>query len=239
MAGIRRLTHVIQTVRAIRFRRHWNRLRARWRLHRMEWNGRLRPLEPPPGYEHYYSEEELFPGLKSRGPPPQNFQEWLTRMRGAFRIYKHHYYPDPELTKIEETLFKGEDVDIDEVVQRMRTMAQESSKDLHKYKRKVEETVDSFTDNVQEKIKKNRPAAEVWFNNRMEILNASMAEFSTGYKEGADGSLQWMNFLNIKGDDDNEDLDAFKAHADNKPIRYEAQEHSEQSKQSERNPEKS
>lgn len=237
MVRFSKITDVIRTIHGSgpRFRRHWNRLRARWRLHRIEWNGRLRPLEPPPGYEHYYSAEEMFPGLKASGPPPKDFRDWLYHMRGAFRLYKHHYFPDPEITRIEQTLFKENEVDVDQALQRLRTMVKDSTKDAHKYKRKVEQAVDNFTDNLQEKIKENRPAAEEVFKNRMDVLKASMVEFSTGYKEGVDGSLQWAKLFDAD-DDDDDDLDAFKSHPDNRPIRYEAR---QQSEQSERNPEKS
>lgn len=186
----------------------------------------MRPLEPPPGYEHYYSMEEMFPTRKEPGSPPKNFWEWLERVRFALRLYKHYYFPDPELTKIENMLFREEEVaitkdDIDKAVQHVRTAVQESTKDVDKYKRQVEKVVDDFTDNVQETIKQNRPLAEQVFNNRMDVFKASMAEFSTGYKEGLDGSLQWMKIFDT---DEEENLDAFKSHPDNRPIRYEVQE---------------
>lgn len=182
----------------------------------------------------------MFPGLKESGPPPKGFRDWLYHMRGAFRLYKHYYFPDPEITKIEKAMFKeDEEVDVQKSLQRLRTMAKESAKDAHVYKRKVEQAVDNFTDNIQEKIKENRPAAEEVFKNRMDVLKTSMVEFSTGYKEGVDGSLQWAKLFNADEGDDDDDLDAFKAHSDNMPIRYEVQKQSEQSEQPKQNSEKS
>lgn len=212
--------------RQAQIRRHWRRLRARWRLHRIEWNGRRRPLEPPPGYEHYYTPEEMFPGLKHAPPPPKNPKEFFERLRTAWRIYIHYYYPDPELTKIEKSWSTQNDESPEETYERVKDFVKTSQQNMDNYKHRVEQVVDKFTDDVQAKVREKRPQVQELIKNRMEVLKASMTAFSVGYKETVEGRLDWMPTVDLS-DKDDDHFNTLHTRTDNKPVRYEAQTKSE------------
>lgn len=208
-----------KTVYRFPFRRHIRRARARYRLHRMEWDGRYRSLEPPKGYEHYYSLEEMFPGFKDEPKPSKNFAEWRKRMHLAWRFYLYQYFPDrdPEMAELERRLFplqnkKKEDKKVEEEVDQFVDGVGKKVKQVEKEAIKV-------ADNVKKGWDENRPEAELFLKDRAEIMKVAVSEFTEGYHEVVSGKFK---FSDLKIPSINEDEDDFKVpEADNLPLRYE------------------
>lgn len=105
---MKRVLSIARRLWTFPYRRHVRRAHARWRLHRIEWNGRHRPLDPPKGYEKYYTAEEMFPGLRDKETwKPKTFREHLHRLHIAWRLYRHQYTgADEEMERFQNYIFK-------------------------------------------------------------------------------------------------------------------------------------
>lgn len=160
--------------------RHLRRLRARWRLHRMEWDALHRPLEPPPGYERFHTLEAVFPGLRDNPKPPKDWAEFKRRLRGAWKLYKHDYISDPEITEMEARWEKQKEK------KRYRVIAK-----LHEKSERFVDTsidkADEIASDVVEGIKEKKPAVQKLMKNRVAVLQQALNEFSEGYSEAVSG----------------------------------------------------
>lgn len=207
-----------QRLRQIPVRRHVRRLRARWRLHRIEWNGRQRPLEPPPGYEHFYTKEEMFPGLKYHPKRSKSISQFLQRFRLAVRLYIHSFKSDPELIKMEKRLLaklkKKKHIDGEQE----DSFLQELEIKAYEMRDRAGKSFDDVVDEVKIGIKEGRPAAERLVKDRAEVLKKALDEFALGYKEAVSGEMKMPLFFN---DDDDDDFDFKLPEDDNLPLRYE------------------
>lgn len=166
-----------------------------------------RPLEPPPGYEHFHTKEAVFPGLRHKGKKIENWAQFKQSLCGAWRLYKHNYYPDPEITKIEESM--------DLVDQKMRERAM--TKFLKKgeaFANKGIDTAQEVASDVAEEIRDKRPVAERILRDRVAVLREAMHEFAEGYYEAASGKRTLWGEVPY-----DEDL----VREDNRPLRYEAE----------------
>lgn len=207
-----RILTFLRNLRLLPVRRHLRRLRARWRLHQIEWYGRMRPLDPPKGYEKYYELEAVFPALKTQPPPAKNFAEFRKRMHIAWRLYKHYYFPDPELAKLELEIQHREDRELEKDADEMLKKAKARASG---FKFEAERTIDNFVDKAEAGFEANRPEAEQLVKNRAEILVAAMNEFAAGYNEAVAGKIKLFKI---------DQMDEFEIpEPDNLPVRYEAQ----------------
>lgn len=203
----------LANLRQVPVKRHWRRLQARWRLHRMEWDGRGRPLEPPPGYEHYYTKEEMFPGFKHRPLPSKNLKEFGTRLARAWKFYRHHYVHDPEMAEIIQKLEKSS---IKFKYDMARHSANESEANWRKESEKASKLIQKIGGDAKVEFDSKRPEVEQILKDRTMVLKDALGEFAIGYKEGVSGPLEWLNMADF--DDDSFEVPS----VDNMPVRYEA-----------------
>lgn len=146
----------------------------------MEWAALHRPLEPPPGYEHFHTKEAVFPGLRHKGKKIENWEQFKESFRGAWRLYKHHYYPDPEITKIEERM------DLIDQKEREKAMTNFLKKG-EKLANKGIDTAQEVASDIADEIRDKRPAAERILSDRVAVLREALHEFAEGYHEAASG----------------------------------------------------
>lgn len=129
----------------------------------MEWNGRYRPLEPPKGYEKYYTQEEMFPGLRDKETwKPKTLREHMYRLHITWRLYRHQYTgTDEEMERFQNYIFKPfrttnideEEEDIDHhVTNNIKTNNKEKSIVMTKPNNYKEEEIDrhEFEQKIQE-----------------------------------------------------------------------------------------
>ena len=165
----------------IRFSAAIRRLRARWRLHRMEWDGMLRPLQPPKGYEHMYTLEAVFPGLSEKWNKRESTEEYIRDLKLAWRLYKHDYRHDPDMEKLLELLNESDQKERD---RKVKQWIQEGIK----MRDKTREAIDDMTTTLQEQ----KPEVERIVKNRVGVLRESLSEFSEGYREGREQDLSFL-----------------------------------------------
>lgn len=172
----------------------------------MEWAAMHRPLQPPPGYEHFHTKEAVFPGLRNQPKKIESWEQLIDGLRGAWRLYKHDFYPDPEITKIEERLQliekKKRDRKIANLFRRGEAFANKSMD-------RAQETAADVAEEIQDK----RPAFERLVKSRIVVLRKALHEFSEGYYETASGRRTFWGEAPY-----DEDL----VRKDNRPVRYEA-----------------
>jgi hypothetical protein len=161
-------------------RRGLRRLYARWRLHRMEWNGMQAPLTPPPGYEKYTEFSDALPGLQGV-QPIQSYAHFREVLGKAWKLYLHHYWPDPDIIAAEEAAAKERD---SALAGHARNIARERAK-LVRSTRKV-------VANARE----NLPSSAGVLTDRLAVLHEALEEFMVGYKEASSGEVDILG--NIK-----------------------------------------
>lgn len=153
-------------------RRGLRRLRARWRLHRMEWNGMQAPLEPPPGYESFVVGEDVISRLMG-GRTIRSWSHFRTTLREGWKLYKHQYFPNPELVEEERRAEQQREAMIDEL-----------GKQRSKSRREIEKEAKSLF----EHIKDAAPKSTGELGGRLDILQTAIDEFMIGYTETSTGS---------------------------------------------------
>lgn len=156
--------------------RGWRRLRARWRLHRIEWNAMHAPLEPPPGYEHMHTREAVFPGLRV-AKKINSWADFRDIMRGAWKIYMHYFIPDREVERYEQHVLGTR-------AARKGERAEEAGERAGKTVRKGLELMED----VETVVKRNQPDAERFVRHRLSLVKDAMSEFSEGFAETASGA---------------------------------------------------
>lgn len=165
-----------------RIYRGMRRLRARWRLHRMEWAEMHTPMNVPPGYEEFATLRSNLPGLAAV-PPIKSWAHFKLVFRAAWRMYKHDYFPDPELAAKEE----------DEQKERKQLEKVEKAK-----RRRYQKKILADGREVVGIVKDSLPDSQQAFEERLDILNLSLEEFMAGYGETSTGvtSLLGENMYN-------------------------------------------
>lgn len=162
----------------------------------------------------------MFPGLKDRGRRPKNMKEFIETFRLAVKLYKHSFFPNPEITKLlkklKATIRKRKEIDVEEE----GSLFDEIKRKTSKLQDKTGKSLDDFVDQVEVGIKDGRPFAENLVRNRGDVLQKALEQFGVGYKEGVSGDLNFSFFSN----DDADDFGDFELpEEDNLPVRYEAQ----------------
>lgn len=185
--------------------RHLRRARARWRLHRMEWAAMHRPLQPPPGYERFHTREAVFPGLRDQPKPAKDWAEFRERLRGAWRLYKHDYVPDPEITAREERRARQRQTKRERVAAKL---AQKGERLVRTGLDKAEEAASGIAEGVRDQ----RPAVERLLKDRVAVLQEALTEFSEGYFEAVSGRRSFWGDYPY-----NESV----VRKDNRPVAYE------------------
>ena len=166
----------------------------------MEWNNLHAPLQPPKGYEHYHTEQAVFPGLKH----PVKFasvREFTDAMRGAWKIYMHHYRHDPEVQQWFDKLGEEEA----EWYTKRGERAGEFAGDV----------VARGRQNIQkmgEDLKAARPGGQRFLKDRTTVLQNAVSEFAAGFYETVDGN---KNIWGLTPEEEDED-----ALAKNVPVVY-------------------
>jgi hypothetical protein len=165
-------------------RRGLRRIYARWRLHRMEWNGMHAPLMPPPGYEKYTELREALPGLQDV-QPVQSFAHFKILMAESWKLYMHHYIPDPDIVREEEAAeekkWSKRDADIAAI-----------AKEHAKLRRK--------TKKIMTNARQHIPMAQEALSGRLAILNESLNEFMVGFKEASSGQVDALGRVRYSPD---------------------------------------
>lgn len=152
-------------------RRGLRRLKARWRLHRIEWNAMHAPMEPPPGYESYATMREAVPAF-SVFQEIHSWSDFKTRLRKAWKLYKHDYFPDPELVAEEERAENEHGKMVDELEEQRahgRRIMKRDVLSLYKY------------------MKAAAPKDTKELGGRLDILQEAIDQFSLGYSETSSG----------------------------------------------------
>lgn len=138
----------------------------------MEWAEMHRPLEPPPGYEKYATLRASSPGLESV-PPITSWSHFRDVLRAAWKMYKHSYFPDPEIIAKEEEERKEEE--------RLKKLERAKRKRVQKkLRREGEEVLGIVHDSL--------PDSQKAIEERLDILNVSLEEFISGYRETSSGA---------------------------------------------------
>lgn len=193
----------------MRFSKHLRRLHARWRLHRMEWEAMHRPLEPPPGYERFHTDEAAFPGLRKPANSPKTWSEYRDAWRRAWKLYRHSYIPDDDITAAEQ---KEEAI-------RQKIFERKADILLGKGKKAAEDgfkVSQDTADDIARGLRDKKPEAEALLKDRVSILSKALNEFSEGYREGARGDFSiWET-----SDDEEEEYSEDIIRQDNRPLAY-------------------
>lgn len=140
-----------------------------------------RPLQPPPGYEHYHTEEAVFPGRRHKLKKINSLGDLRDQLSKAWRLYKHYYIPDPEMTKWE----RG--IDIADERRTTKSMWKTLKRGEQMANRGVDRAGDVF-EQVREEVKNRRPEAEELMKDRVSVLKVALQEFSEGYSEVVSGA---------------------------------------------------
>lgn len=171
----------------------------------MEWNNMYAPLEPPKGYERFYTDKAVFPGYQSK-LEFKSWKEFKDNLVGGWRLYLHHFIPDPRFEgweeKMEETQRKKDEARADRYASQV-TKAVERGRD---HSEKIREAIDDA-----------KPHAKDYMQNRLTILQQAVSEFAQGFQESVSGE---KNIWGVKMSDLND------SSQDNEPpIVYIAEEH--------------
>ena len=165
----------------------------------MEWNAMHAPLEPPPGYEYYHSTEAVFPGLRA-GYKVKTWKDLKFVVNGTWKLYKHHYIPDPEVEAWLGRITKRDQAKKEERSERVTTAV---ASDLH-------DAVQSAR-KVASAAKDLQPNAEQFMKERVSLLQESIGEFTAGFKETVTGETNVWGFAPY-------DIDIIES--DNAPVVY-------------------
>lgn len=147
----------------------------------MEWDAMHRPLQPPPGYEHYHTAEAVFPGRRLKLKKMKTWGEVVQSFRNAWRLYRHSYIPDPEMAKWER---EHGLVDDGRSARRILKTLKRSEKVANKSFEKAEQIFEK----VREEVKSRRPEAEELVKDRASVLRKALQEFAAGYSEVVNGA---------------------------------------------------
>jgi hypothetical protein len=139
----------------------------------MEWNGMHAPLVPPPGYEKYAELREALPGLKDI-QPIQSFAHFKELMAQSWKLYMHHYIPDPDIIREEEA-----------AQQEKWSKREKDIAELAKEHAKLRRSTKKIMKNAREQL----PMAKDALSGRLAILNESLKEFMIGFKEASSGQV--------------------------------------------------
>lgn len=196
--------------------RHIRRLRARWRLHRMEWNNMHRPLEPPPGYEKYYDPEEVFPGLKDEIKLSEVKPQQLRKaFKIAWKFYRHSWIPDPKVARIlkewganteDDNDDQGDIVDLD----KMEEMVNSGIDSVQRLKKRARKTGKIISKEFEEV----KPELQKIGQQRVLVLREALKEFGAGYEEASSGKY--------KAPWEENDEDDSMPQSDDQPLGYKA-----------------
>lgn len=146
----------------------------------MEWAAMHRPLEPPPGYEKYHSYEEVFPGLRYKLKKIESWSDLTSSFQNAWRLYRHDFVPDPEITKFEEAM----DIDAREKREKAIENALKTGENMAT---KGVETAKGVADNLAAEFEDRRPMMERVARDRISVLRDAVHEFAEGYQESVSG----------------------------------------------------
>lgn len=144
--------------------------------------------------------------MRNKAKKVESWGDFKERLRGAWRLYKHDYIPDPEIAKLEERFLETDQKTRD---RRVAKMFKKGEAMLSQGR----DSAQAAAETVAEEIREKRPAAEVFVRNRVEVLRKALSEFSEGYYESANGKRNFWGELPY-----NEDL----VRKDNPPVIYEA-----------------
>ncbi|CAN8072332.1 unnamed protein product [Agarophyton chilense] len=174
----------------------------------MEWEGMHRPLQPPPGFERFHSEEAVFPGLHPKMKKKQSLQDYLDTLKRAWKLYLHSYRYDPDMAEIERKVVERESM----IIQRKTKAFLDRSKSNFKLN---QQAVQETSERVVQEIHDRRPEAEALIKDRVNVLREALTEFADGYNEGVEGRF---NFF--KDSEDDNDYPHEAVNEDNKPVIY-------------------
>lgn len=155
-----------------RVTRGLRRIRARWRLHRIEWAAMHAPLHPPPGYEEDVSLRSAFPGLRST-PPIRSAPHFREVAVLAWRLYRHQYVSDPEIAAAEAA------AEAKEAHRRRRR-----DERRREYERRALAEGRELAAVAHDKLPDSTTALE----NRLDVLNVSLEQFMLGFTETSTGA---------------------------------------------------
>lgn len=167
-----------------------------------------RPLQPPPGYEHYHTAEAVFPGRRLKLKKMETWGEVAESFRKAWRLYKHSYVPDPEMAKWEQELDLADE----------RRSGRRTWKTLKRGEQAASKGVDKaqqILEQVREEVQNRKPEAEELVKNRVLVLKEALQEFAAGYSEVVNGAK------NVWGEPP---YDEVLVREDNRPVVYKAKE---------------
>ncbi|KAI0562221.1 hypothetical protein FGB62_64g133 [Gracilaria domingensis] len=167
-----------------------------------------RPLQPPPGYERFHSDEAVFPGLAGTRKKKRTLKEFAEVAKTAWRLYLHSYIPDPKMAELEREILGKESRIIRRQAQAVLNRSEAN------FKRNRQAARDA-TDRLAQEFHARRPEAEALVKDRVNVLREALSEFAEGYAEGTGGQFSFFK--------DNEDDDAYPPHIvaeDNKPVIY-------------------
>ncbi|PXF47893.1 hypothetical protein BWQ96_02279 [Gracilariopsis chorda] len=166
-----------------------------------------RPLKPPAGYEHFHSEQAVFPGLKRSWKKKESLQDYIDGFKRAWRLYRHSFIHDPEMAAFEEDMLKREEL----IIQRQAKVVVDKTEKAFK---RGQQAAQDVSQQIAQELKDKKPEAQEFLKDRVNILRESLSEFSHGYNDGLEGRF---NFFNVsEGDEYPNDV----VRRDNKPIVY-------------------
>jgi hypothetical protein len=159
-------------------RRGLRRLYARWRLH-----------------EKYTEFSDALPGLKGVQPiqSSAHFREVLGK---AWKLYLHHYWPDPDIIAAEEAEAKERN---SALAGHARNIEREQAKLIRS------------TRKVVKKARENLPSSAGVLTDRLAVLHEALEEFMVGFKEASNGEVDILGNTRYSPD---------IVHPDNAPVVY-------------------
>lgn len=166
-----------------------------------------RPLEPPAGYEHYYTAKAVFPGLRGTWRKMETWEDHKNALKRAWKLYKHDYIPDPEITEWE----KKKNVRDERRIERRRKVIVKKGKETF-------EEGSNMAEQVIQGLHDKRPEMEQILKHRVGVLSESLDEFGKGYQEGYNGTYNFVESISGTFNENGLSTDVFQE--DNKPLKY-------------------
>lgn len=165
----------------------------------MEWNEMHAPLDPPAGYEHYATAEQAFPAMYAV-KPFESWQDFVQSMKAAWKLYRHHYIPDPDILAQEEKERQESERANDARIKRAR----ESVVSAHGV---ASDAFSSAVDHVNRHI----PKTEEDMAHRLNLTQQAIKEFGLGFSEASSGAVDIFGKRLVPPD---------ALRDDNKPVLY-------------------
>lgn len=146
----------------------------------MEWDAMQRPLQPPPGYEHYHTREAVFPGFRRKLKRMNTWADVSQSLVDGWRLYRHYYIPDPAMEKWER------EEKLTDEARKGRRLYKEMKRGEQALMRGIAR-VEKVAEEVADEADRQRPAAQRWMQDRVGVLKESLSEFGEGYREVVSG----------------------------------------------------